>query len=280
MITLAGIRRQTTYSPNHVSNDAKIFLRTVERLNEKGFRVNIYDEHDLGLVDIKERVIFSMAQGVESTLLLNELEEKGKIIINSPKGSINSYRTNMVKILPEKGLPFPKSFVINVEEKNKIKFEDFNARKIWIKRGDVHAIHREDVTVVYSEEEKNNIITEFAWRGIRDVVLQEHLDGDVIKFYSVRNTSLFHWFYLNGINHTPFEIKLLKDLGNKAADALGLEVYGGDAIVSEEGKISIIDINDWPSFAPVREEASVAIAELIVKKINNYISGDNYNGSN
>lgn len=280
MITLAGIRRQTTYSPNHVSNDAKIFLRTVERLNEKGFRVNIYDEHDLGLVDIKERVIFSMAQGVESTLLLNELEEKGKIIINSPKGSINSYRTNMVKILPEKGIPFPKSFVINVEEKNKIKFEDFNARKIWIKRGDVHAIHREDVTVVYSEEEKNNIITEFARRSIRDVVLQEHLDGDVIKFYSVRNTNLFHWFYLNGINHTPFEIKLLKDLGNKAADALGLEVYGGDAIVSEEGKISIIDINDWPSFAPVREEASVAIAELIVKKINNYISGDNYNGSN
>jgi glutathione synthase/RimK-type ligase-like ATP-grasp enzyme len=276
MITLAGIRRQTTYSPNHVSNDAKIFLRTVERLNKKGFRVNIYDEHDLGLVDIKERLIFSMAQGIDSTMFLKELEKEGKVIINSPKGSINSYRINMVKILTEKGLPFPKSIVINVEEKNKIKFEDFNARKIWIKRGDVHAVHREDVTVVYSEEEKNNIITEFARRGIRDVVLQEHLDGDVIKFYSVRNTSLFHWFYLNGINHTPFEIKLLKDLGNKAADALGLEVYGGDAIVSGDGKISIIDVNDWPSFAPVREEASKAIAELIANKINNFVSGEVY----
>jgi glutathione synthase/RimK-type ligase-like ATP-grasp enzyme len=217
-----------------------------------------------------------MAQGIDSTMFLKELEKEGKVIINSPKGSINSYRINMVKILTEKGLPFPKSIVINVEEKNKIKFEDFNARKIWIKRGDVHAVHREDVTVVYSEEEKNNIITEFARRGIRDVVLQEHLDGDVIKFYSVRNTSLFHWFYLNGINHTPFEIKLLKDLGNKAADALGLEVYGGDAIVSGDGKISIIDVNDWPSFAPVREEASKAIAELIANKINNFVSGEVY----
>ncbi|MGK9475422.1 hypothetical protein [Melioribacter sp. OK-6-Me] len=270
MIKIAGIRRHVAYSPNHISNDTKIFLRTVEKLNDKGFDITIYEEQDLTYIDIKESIIFSMARGMESTLKLKELEKEGRLIINSPQGSINSYRVNMVRILPENGIPFPKSFVIKVEEKEKIKFKDFNSRKIWIKRGDVHAVHREDVTIVYSEEEKENIISEFARRGIQKVVLQEHLDGDVVKFYSVANTNFFHWFYLNGINHNPFDINLLRELGNESAGAIGLDVYGGDAIISRDGTISIIDINDWPSFAPVREEASSSIAELIVRKINNF----------
>jgi len=269
MLQIAGVRREQLYSPNHVGNDAMIFMKTVEHLTELGAEVKIYEEQDLEKVEIREPFIFSMAQGVKGTKILLELEKQGKFVINSPQGSINSYRTNMVRILPEKGIPFPKSLIVSIQEKDKIKFEDFNARKIWIKRGDVHAVHREDVTLVYSEDERKSIFREFEKRGITEVVLQEHLDGDVIKFYAIVGSSLFHWYYLNGVNHTPFDKEKLVELAEGSAVALGLDVYGGDAVVSQDGSISIIDINDWPSFAPIRDEASEQIAKLIFQKVKN-----------
>jgi hypothetical protein len=269
MLQIAGVRREQSYSPNHVGNDAMIFMKTAEHLTELGADVKIYEEQDLGKIEIKEPFVFSMAQGVAGTGILLEMEKQGKFIINSPQGSINSYRANMVKILPEKGIPFPNSLIVSIDQKDKIKFEDFNARKIWVKRGDVHAVHREDVTLVYSEDERINIFREFEKRGITEVVLQEHLDGDVIKFYAIAGSPLFHWYYLNGVNHTPFDKDKLVELAQNSAKALGLDVYGGDAVVAEDGSTSIIDINDWPSFAPVRDEASEQIAKLIFQKVKN-----------
>ncbi len=52
----------------------------------------------------------------------------------------------------------------------------------------------------------------------------------------------------------------------QSAEALGLYVFGGDAIISAAGDITIIDVNDWPSFAPVRDRAAVAIAELLLRQ--------------
>jgi D-alanine-D-alanine ligase-like ATP-grasp enzyme len=44
------------------------------------------------------------------------------------------------------------------------------------------------------------------------------------------------------------------------AGALNLDIFGGDAIITPEGRIYLIDINSWPSFARVRTEAAVQIA--------------------
>ena len=44
-----------------------------------------------------------------------------------------------------------------------------------------------------------------------------------------------------------------------AAEALGLEVWGGDALFDGDD-FAIVDFNDWPSFGRVREEAARAIA--------------------
>ncbi len=45
-----------------------------------------------------------------------------------------------------------------------------------------------------------------------------------------------------------------------AAAALGLEVYGGDAIISPSGAPVLLDVNAWPSFALYRDEAAARIA--------------------
>ena len=47
-------------------------------------------------------------------------------------------------------------------------------------------------------------------------------------------------------------------------------IIGGDAIIAPDGSVFIIDINDWPSFAPVREQASRCIAGLLIQRINGH----------
>lgn len=241
-------------------------MRTAEHLNNMGVIVKIYEEQDLGSIEINEPVIFSMAQGERALNELLKLGNEGRVIINTPQAGIKCFRMNMVNILSQNKIPFPRSYVLPVDNINGISFDDFNARKIWVKRGDVHAVHREDVTLVYSEEERKNIFREFNKRGIEYAVLQEHLEGDVIKFYSIKNSSFFHWYYLNGINHTPFDKEQLFEFTSRSAEILGLDIFGGDAIISPNGSISIIDINDWPSFAPIREQSSKEIAQLIFQK--------------
>ena len=49
--------------------------------------------------------------------------------------------------------------------------------------------------------------------------------------------------------------------------AAGLDVFGGDVIVSSRGELTLIDLNDWPSFAPCRERAAYAIADFIIKRV-------------
>jgi glutathione synthase/RimK-type ligase-like ATP-grasp enzyme len=58
----------------------------------------------------------------------------------------------------------------------------------------------------------------------------------------------------------------MADLARQAASALGLEIYGGDAIVSEGGAMTIIDLNAWPSFALYREEAAERIASYLAER--------------
>ena len=270
-LKLAGIKRQTDFSPNHVENDSLIFMKTTESLIELGAEIKLYDEEDVPKLEIKEDIIFSMAQGKEANIKLLKKTECGALIINSPQSVLNCHRLNMVKLLQENCIPFPKSICGTLEDMKKVQFDSFNCRKIWIKRGDVHAVHSEDVTLAYSENEKNVTLNEFARRGISTAVLQEHLDGDVVKFYGVIGSDLFHWYYLNGINHTKYDEKKLNELAIKSAKSLSLEIFGGDAVISKDSSISIIDINDWPSFAPIKDKASKKIAGLIYERAKKYV---------
>jgi hypothetical protein len=49
----------------------------------------------------------------------------------------------------------------------------------------------------------------------------------------------------------------------RAASALWLEVYGGDAIATASGDLVLLDVNAWPSFALYRDEGSASIAAYL-----------------
>ncbi len=266
----AGVRRKTEFSPNHIGNDLRIISLTADALAARGYQADLFAEGE----EIQDRerydLIFSMAQGPEGNWLLRSYEEAGIQVINNPASVLNCYRAEMVKRLPASGIPFPRSQVVGTgPDEASVPFPP-GVSKVWVKRGDVHAVHKEDVTLVYSENEQRATLEEFYRRGIGRAVLQEHLAGDTVKFYAVRGADFFSWYYVNGVFHTPFDQRALTDLATASAEILGLEIFGGDAIVGPDGSISIIDINDWPSFAPVRESASQCIADLLIRKANGH----------
>jgi len=43
-------------------------------------------------------------------------------------------------------------------------------------------------------------------------------------------------------------------------------VFGGDVAFPEPDRPVLIDINDWPSFAPFRDEAARAIADYVTHR--------------
>ncbi|MCD7977003.1 MAG: hypothetical protein LUG51_07550 [Tannerellaceae bacterium] len=276
-ITIAGIRRGNQFSPNHIGNDAAIFNLTASHLRELGCVVNEYTETDLMEREIQETRIFNMVRDLRSVEKLQQLEDKGCEVVNSGYGIQNCTRERMTRLLITNQIPHPESLILHTHEDPTAALEEKGFYNCWIKRGDFHAIHREDVTYVRNPAEAKSILQEYALRGIETAVINEHLKGDLIKFYGVTGTGFFYWFYPSSNDHSkfgleqingtakgiPFDEHAMQDCCNQAAKVLNIHIYGGDCIVSEDGTMRIIDFNDWPSFAPCRNQVAPEIAKRI-----------------
>ncbi|MGE5352326.1 MAG: hypothetical protein ACM3P0_09605 [Acidobacteriota bacterium] len=264
---IAGISRKETYSPNHITNDAQIILKTAEVLRSLGHEVTIYDEGFIENNDISQELIFSMAQGLSGIKRVQEFKNRGASVVNTPSSALNTYRIQMTELLTQADIPFPKSTIIEVGNVVEDYFKLFSTKKLWLKRGDVHAEHKEDVTLISSQPELEATLRDFYKRGIFEAVVQEHLPGSTIKYYGIQGTGFFRWYFTGGSSSIKFDQNELKSLAFLSAEVLGVEIFGGDVIVSPDGSsMSVIDVNDWPSFAPVRDEAANNIAQLIHKK--------------
>lgn len=269
-----GIKRKEHYSPNHSKNDSLVLRKTANELEKLGADYILYSEDEILTSSIETNLFFSMARGTDAINKLAEFEKDGTIVVNSTKSVLNTHRVNMIRELHGKHIPLPKSAAVKTDSNMQFKISSIGESKVWIKRGDVHAIHREDVSLVYSDEELNFVLKEFSLRGVKSAIIQQHLEGDVVKFYSVKDTDFFYWYYVEKQNKYSFNLKHLKYLANRSSEILGLLIYGGDAVIGKDGEINIIDINDWPSFAPVRDEASKYIAQAILLKASKFLDSD------
>ena len=280
-IEIAGIMRAGAYSPNHIGNDAAIFNAAAEQLRKRGYVVNIYSEEQFKLNEIKENVILNMCREQSSIAKLQQLEDQGKLVINSGYGIENCTRERMTRILLGNNIPYPDSLIFDTNEAIKPLLKKSGFQSCWIKRGDFHAMHKEDVSYVRHPEEAQEVLQEYFLRGIKRAVINVHLTGDLVKFYGVRGTPFFFWFYpfdeghskygheaINGKSQgIKFNLKEMKNICQRAAEELNVVIYGGDCIVSPEGEMRIIDFNDWPSFAPCRNEAAPHIAKAVISLI-------------
>jgi hypothetical protein len=146
------------------------------------------------------------------------------------------------------------------------------ARPVWVKRADVHNTQEGDVVYAPDTPAVARALEGLAARAIPRAVIQPHVDGDLIKFYGIGpgggahgEPPWFRWFYHKDqqLRGHVFDERALARLVREAAAALGLEIYGGDCIVTASGELVLIDVNAWPSFALFREEAASVIAAYL-----------------
>jgi len=266
-----GIFRERAHSPGREFDDAEILRLTGKHLDAMGFHVSLKAPDDLPTqVSGPPPVVFMMCEQTGILELLRQWEQRGARIVNSPVAVLNTYRERMTMLLDQAHVAVPVSRIVPT------KAASFTCDSpVWVKRGDVHSTQDGDVTFAAGAPKANQALRLLAARGVRSAVVQDHIPGDLIKFYGIgrdellpRDSPWFQWFYHKDqhvIGH-PFDPDKMAGLARHAASALGLEIYGGDAIVSEGGAMTIIDLNAWPSFALYREEAAERIASYLAER--------------
>jgi glutathione synthase/RimK-type ligase-like ATP-grasp enzyme len=267
MKRLLGLYREKQYSPGrHQSNDALLLDQIAHRLREREFAVDLMTLEEANGARSAAALVFSMCQGRAALENLAQWERDGVRIMNSPRAALNTHRDRLPALMIEARLPFPQTNLVATKGNPNLHRLDLE-EGIWLKRGDVHASVTADVQWIDSRDRLEAGLAEFARRGIDLAALQAHRAGDEIKFYGVGGGAFFHWFYSGEARKYPFDSARLQKLGEEAAAAAGLDVFGGDVIVSSAGELTLIDLNDWPSFAPCRERAAYAIADFITKRV-------------
>ena len=261
MKRILGIYREISNSPNRETDDELLLKAVIEALRGMNFDAQAVTPEQADDMDLSEwDIILPMCESYPRLMRLKKLRDTSAVaIINEPAAVLSCYRTSMIPALLEAGVNIPPTEIRSVTAGASARPPDFGYEGgVWVKRGDVHNTCLRDVVFARSGAETEAIRQDFERREISKLILQKHIDGDLIKFYGAGPGQWFTWFYHDpdSSRRLPFDIDTLADTANAAAKATGLEIFGGDAIVSPEGPLYLIDINSWPSFARVRSEAA------------------------
>jgi len=267
MKRLLGLYREKRYSPGrHHSNDVRLLDHIAHRLRERDFAIDLLTLEEAADARTGAAMVLSMCQGRKALETLADWEREGVKLINSPSAALNTHRDRLPALMTGAGVAFPPTELIRTKENAPAPPIASNGG-IWLKRGTVHASVTADVQWIDSAKRLQAGLSEFAKRGIELAAVQAHRAGDEIKFYGVAEGKFFHWLYSGTAQKFPFQMSDLENLAARAAAAAGLDIFGGDVIVSPDGELTLIDLNDWPSFAPCSERAAHAIAEFVMNRL-------------
>ena len=226
------VQRDESFSPNAVEKDLAILQAVGEKLRERGASVSYVKEELLQdkrwKLGDRVGVIFSMARSEKSLAVLQQAQAEGVMVVNDPRSIeiCNSRRA-----------------IDGLMRSNRIPAAPYYERgKGWIKadRGhDVRFAANEDEMLAFKQQ-------------VEDPLLTAHVEGTLVKFYGVADR-----FF------SPQGYPQVAEAAARLARLVGIQVYGGDAVLLSDGTFAIIDFNDWPSFSSCREEAAAAICRLI-----------------
>jgi hypothetical protein len=273
MRRLVALYRSPSYSPaQHRSNDTAILDETVTALERRGWNVTRIGEADVaaGRLPVADLYV-NMCQGPAASERLLDLVPRAALAVNPPESVLNCHRHRLVGHMAAAGVAFPRTFIVPTADPQAlvslVHQLNGDGRPVWVKRGDVHAETSADV-VSAKEAAVTDAIAGFARRGVSRVALQAHVGGPIVKFYALADGRFFSW-YAADPGRVDISEESLKQLVFAAARAVGLEVFGGDVAFPRPDSPVLIDLNDWPSFAPVRAAAAAAIAAYINEKAAN-----------
>jgi glutathione synthase/RimK-type ligase-like ATP-grasp enzyme len=258
MSEFLGIAREKIYSPGKVDDDRAILEAVAFELRTRGHRVAVVSAEDDLVAPARGTVVFTMSQGPAALDVLRRWERSGILVINSVDAIEGCHRRRMLPAFEQARIRHPDSVLVSTDANPSL--PDWAEGPVWLKRGDVHAMESGDVLRIRGHEAARRALAAFRARGISHALIQRHIEGDVVKFYAVRDC--FFQSFVNGEGpSSDDERRQLTALAEAGARALDLEIYGGDCVRDERGAFWLIDLNDWPSYARCRASAAKAIAD-------------------
>ena len=265
MIRVLGLYREQSHSPGRIGDDAAIMHAVAARLSRHGIAADLLTADPASPLPLDGLAgVFAMCEGEQVLRRLDRAAADGLPVVNPPAAIRNTYRVSTATLFARDGVAAPPTWVVDTCPPQP---QPAPAPALWVKRADFHATEADDVVFVDTANAWQAALALFAARGMPHVVVQQHVPGDLVKFYGVAG-GWFHWFYhadqqLAGYAFAP---EHLRRAAFGAAATLAVEIFGGDAIVGADGQPFIIDFNAWPSFARIREAAAEAIAAQLARR--------------
>ena len=275
MLTL--IARHPRYSPNSEARDEALFRSLVMNFALQGVSVATFDEavfenHPPQLE--KSTLILSMARSEAALQALSAAEECGVTVLNSSRALQKAQRTDFQQWFAKSGHAAKHWHTSELTPKLKATLPF----PLWWKRNNPSTTSANDVQFVEHLAQLDAILSEHA---NEDALVMEHIDGQLVKFYGVVGTNFFHAephspkgfskFGHEQHNHhkelalsSPMwkqTLRAMHTAATQVAQQSGFSIYGGDAILREDGTFVFIDFNDFPSFSACLPEASAAIVQ-------------------
>lgn len=267
-MNVVAVQRSVRYSPNSVEKDRLVLEAVADLLRQRGHHIEIVLEDKLqhsDCVRCRHELWLSMGRMPSTLRLLKDKMQDGEVVLNSPYGVESCAKSQLETVMRRHGVAMPPAK---------------SGCGWWVKRGDAAAQEADDVVYCPTAASVQEALYAFARRGIDNVVVSDHVEGDLVKFYGVEGTGFFHTMYptavgrskfgaekVNGLPHYyAYDKALLQKEAERLSRLVQTPIYGGDCIVDDCGCIYIIDFNDWPSFSPCRAEAAEAIVKLALMK--------------
>lgn len=269
MTQCLGIYREPMCSPGrHLENDATLLELVAARLSASGHAVRLATLDEAASLRHSASLIFSMCQSPDGLRTIAAWEAEGATVVNRSAASLATYREALIPALQRHGLPVPATTFVHAERVKRPSPQAILAGGgRWIKRGDLHASVPDDVRWVETGGMLERTLDDFERRGIPVAAAQAHAPGRELKFYAVRGSSFFHCQKADGIPADASDETIAREVAARIASALDLDIFGGDLVIDRDHRPTLIDVNDWPSFAPCRERAAAAIATHLETRI-------------
>ena len=281
------VSRAQCYSPSREQADDAILKAAGRALERCDCSVTLIAEEDLApdKIPASTDIILQMTRGDRAFEILSSLDIP---MINSTAAVMNCRRAAQTRLMLSQRQETGQDYSCGLIPESVVTATSgcgipsgWNSYPCWVKRGDSHAMTRDDVSLAQNPAECLALMQRLAGRGVGECVLQRHEPGYLVKFYGVRGHGLISAtavrasdgkFGLEGFNDPapdgmPVPYADIERAAVIASDIIGADVFGGDAIVGPEGRVKIIDFNDWPSFSSCREKAAEAIAELAISRL-------------
>ena len=273
MVTL--ISRHSKYSPNSEARDEALFRSLVMNFALQGISIATFDEavfeHRPPQLE-KSTLILSMARSEEALNILAEAEECGVPVLNSPRALQKAQRTDFQQWFAESGHATKhwRTSELTPDLKATLPFP------LWWNRNNTATTSANDVQFIENRTQLDVLLQQ---QPQEDALVMEHVEGQLIKFYGVEGTNFFYAephspkgfskFGNEQHNHhkdlavsSPMwkqTLRAIHTAATQVAQQSGFSIYGGDAILREDGTFVFIDFNDFPSFSACLPEASEAI---------------------